>query len=363
MSAPLATPAATLSELEELGPEWEELAERLHAPPFLRPGWIAAWWGAFGRGRLEIRVERRSEDGVLAALLPVARERGACASPTNWHSPEFGLLSESEAASRRLCASLLGERARRVSLGFLAPEQAELARAEALAQGLRVIRRTLQRSPHVPIEGDWESFRQRLSKGFRDELRRTRRRLDERGGVTFEVATGTGNGSLLEQGFEVEASGWKGERGTAIRSRPADRRFYQEVARWAAERGWLRLAFLRLDGRALAFDLALEHAGVHYLLKTGYDPAFAELGPGSLLREEMLARAFRTGLRSYELLGAAEPWKLRWTSATRPRELVQVFRTSPLGLLDWTLVRHARPLAKRIRDLARGRRARSSQPS
>jgi CelD/BcsL family acetyltransferase involved in cellulose biosynthesis len=353
MSAPLATPG--LSALESLSAEWEDLADRTSAPPFARPGWIAAWWRAFGRGRLEIRVERR-EDGRLAALLPVARERDACASPTNWHSPGFDLLAESAAAARRLSAALLGERARRVSLAFLPPDQAELVRAEANAQGRRVIQRTLARSPYLAIGGGWEEYRERLSKGFRDDLARSRRRLGERGAVTLEVSTGAAP-DALQQGFEVEASGWKGARGTAIRSHPSLLRFYTDVALWAAERGWLRLAFLRLDGRALAFDLCLEHAGVHYLLKTGYDPSFAELGPGKLLREEMLARAFRERLRSYELLGAAEAWKLRWTSTTRPRELVQAFRPSPLGLLDWSLHRHARPLAKRIRDLASGRRA------
>ena len=355
MSARLATPAS-VPELEGLSPEWEGLAERLQAPPFLRPGWIAAWWRAFGRGRLEIRSERRPEDGGLAALLPVSREGGVCASPTNWRSPEFGLLAESSAAARRLCAALLGERSRRVSLAFIPPDQADLVRAEAVARGQRVIQRTLQRSPFVPIAGDWESYRGRLSKGFRDDLERTRRRLGERGEVTFEIASASGYAELLEEGLAVEASGWKGARGTAIRSSPQDRLFYTEVARWAAARGWLRLAFLRLDGRALAFDFCLEHAGVHYLIKTGYDAAFRELGPGRLLREEMLARAFRERLRSYELLGAAEPWKLRWTSATRARELVQAFRPSPLGLLDWSLFQHGRPLAKRIRDLARGRR-------
>jgi CelD/BcsL family acetyltransferase involved in cellulose biosynthesis len=361
MSTLLARPAS-LAGLEALSPEWEALAERLQAPPFFRPGWIAAWWRAFGRGRLEIRTERRTEDGGLAALFPVSRGRGACASPTNWRSPEFGLLAESASAARRLCASLLGERPRRVSLAFLPPDQAELVRAEAVARGLRVIQRTLQHSPFVPVAGDWESYRQHLNKGFRDDLERTRRRLAERGAVTFEVSAASEHELLLEEGLAVEASGWKGARGSAIRSSPPDRLFYTEVARWAAARGWLRLAFLRLDGRALAFDFSLEHAGVHYLLKTGYDPAFRELGPGRLLREHMLARAFHERLRSYELLGAAEPWKLRWTSATRPRELVQAFRTSPLGLLDWSLFRHGRPLAKRIRDLARGRRGHPAWP-
>lgn len=355
MSAPPSTPAASTNELAERNAEWEALAERLHAPPFLRPGWVEAWWRAFGRGRLELCAERDPDDGRLTALLPVQRERGALASPTNWHSPEFGLLAESAAAARGLLSALLAQRPRRLSLAFLAPEQAELARAEARAHGCRVIQRTLQRSPWVPTEETWDAYRRGLSKGFLDDLERTQRFLQARGRVSVEVSCGDGLDQLLAEGFEVEASGWKGARGTAIRSRPEVLRFYTEVARWAAARGWLRLAFLRLDGRALAFDLCIEHAGVHSLLKTGYDPSFRALGPGKLLREAMLARAFREGLRSYELLGEAEPWKLRWTSTTRPRELVQVFRPTPLGLLDWSLFQHARPLAKRIRDLAHGR--------
>ena len=81
----------------------------------------------------------------------------------------------------------------------------------------------------------------------------------------------------------MEGSGWKTR--TAIASRPDTRRFYRDVARWAAGRGWLRLGFLRLDGRALAFDFCLEHAGTHYLLKTGFDPAFRAYGPGMLMRK------------------------------------------------------------------------------
>jgi hypothetical protein len=68
----------------------------------------------------------------------------------------------------------------------------------------------------------------------------------------------------------IEASGWKGERGAAIISRPETRSFYTEVSRWAARNGWLRLAFLRLDGRALAFQCGLEDGGTHYFLKGGF---------------------------------------------------------------------------------------------
>jgi len=34
--------------ISPLAAEWDDLADRTSAPPFLRPGWFAAWEEAFG---------------------------------------------------------------------------------------------------------------------------------------------------------------------------------------------------------------------------------------------------------------------------------------------------------------------------
>jgi hypothetical protein len=91
------------------------------------------------------------------------------------------------------------------------------------------------------------------------------------------------------RGFSKKALGWRAQAGWTQRARvskahPARRRFYTEVAQWAAERAWLRLAFLRLDERALAFDYCLEFNRTHYLLKTGYDRVYERFSPGKVLR-------------------------------------------------------------------------------
>ena len=92
----------------------------------------------------------------------------------------------------------------------------------------------------------------------------------------------------------------------------------------------------------LAFDLALEAAGRHYLLKTGYDPAFTPLSPGLLLRLHMIERAFTVGLVSYEFCGAAEPWKLEWAPATRRVLAVEAFAPTVAGSLARASFRAAR---------------------
>ncbi len=164
--------------------------------------------------------------------------------------------------------------------------------------------RTLARAPYLELEGTWQAYERGLSRNVRSDVQRCWRRLAEAGRVSFEVADGRDRlEALVDEGFGLEAAGWKTARGTAIVSRPETERFYREVARWAAGRGWLRLAFLRVDGQPVAFQYAIEDGGAYYPLKGGYDPRYREFSPGKLIIHATLSRAFSSGLARYEFLG------------------------------------------------------------
>lgn len=247
--------------LEAVAGEWQRLADATGAAPFLRPGWFAAWWDAFGTGRPEV-VALRRPDGALVALIALRRRLGRVLSSTNWHSPLYGMLAADQEAAAALAAALFEPRPFEVSLGFVdgAAPELDLYRATAAAAGYRMLERTMQRSPYVDTTGTWDDFaRERLSRNRRSQLGRARRRLEREGRVELDVADGRERlEEVLEEAFRIEASGWKGASGTAITSRPDTRRFYRAIARWAAAEGWLRIAFLRLDGRALAMMYLLE---------------------------------------------------------------------------------------------------------
>lgn len=335
-------------EIEALADEWDGLADRTGAVPYLRPGWIGAWWRAFGSGALEVVLIRR--DDRLAGLVPLARARGTLRSPTNWHTVAFGLLAEDPAAARDVARAVFARRARSAQLAFIDPEGQDLPALRWAAQeaGYTVFERAYVRSPYLRIDGDWASYEHTLSKNVRNDVARRRRRLGDAGSVTIEVMDGRDDlDRLLEDGFKVEASGWKAARGTAIGSREHTRTFYAEVARWAATRGCLRLAFLRLDGRAIAFVYDFEDAGVHYYMKGGYDPAFGRFSPAKVLLHAMVERAFAIGLERFEFLGGEDPYKLHWANATRELSLFQAFAPTPLGFLERLAYTRARPLAKR----------------
>jgi CelD/BcsL family acetyltransferase involved in cellulose biosynthesis len=344
---------------EAIAREWDELATATGAPPFLRPGWILAWSEAFGSGTLGVYTVRRA--GRLVAVMPLLARRRALASPTSWETPVFGPVGESREAVEALMHGILGMAAGRVDLRFLDPDRPGPSECieQARAARLRVLTRTGMRSPYLALAAGWPPYeRDRLSGNRRRELRRRLRRLQSLGELAWEVSDGSeGLDGLLSEGLRVEASGWKGERRTAILSRPSTERFYRKIARWAAERGWLRLAFLRLDGRALAFDLSFEDGGTHYLIKTGFEDAYRKYGPGLLLRREMLRRSFEQGGDTYEFLGDAMPWKLEWTDTCRDRLVVQTFASSAAGRLEWAAFAYGRPVVSRgINVLAKASR-------
>ncbi len=335
-------------DLAALAPEWDELADRTRAMPFVRPGWCEAWWSAFGAGQLELLTVR--EDGRLCGVLPLERNRGSVRSPTNWESPDFAFLADGPEPRRELARGLLAHAGRSASIQFLAADGDDLqaCRAAAGERRFRTLERTLERSPYLVLEGDFETYFRSRGKNLVDSVRRRRRRLAEEGVVEFEVVDGRERREeLLREGYALEGSGWKQD--TAIDARDDARRFYDAVTAWAADRGILRLAFLRLDGRAVAFQLALEEHGVFYYYKAGYDPAYHRFSPGKLLIGSLLERAFEQGLERVELLGADEPWKLEWMDAVRERRLFQAYSPSAAGLAAWAAEAWGRPAARRLR--------------
>jgi CelD/BcsL family acetyltransferase involved in cellulose biosynthesis len=331
--------------------EWEALADRVCAPPFLHPGWVHAWTKAYADGPLTV-LTTRDRTGGLSGVLPLIRRRRTSRAPSNSHTPLAGPLAADPDAASELAERLLAEMPGRVVLSPADPSDATTAAFERTLRsaGQLVLAETVARSPYVPLHGAFDDYVKGLSKNLRKQIGRRRRRLEESGHVSVEVQTSThGLQSALDDFVALESSGWKEGSGTAIASRAASRVFYTELATWGAERGWLRLSFLALDGRPIATELALAHDGVLYALKSGFDPEYRSFGPGQLLTYESLSRAFADGLSSYEFLGFDEGYKLDWASEARELVRLQAFPRTLGGRVRLLAERRGRPLWRRLR--------------
>jgi CelD/BcsL family acetyltransferase involved in cellulose biosynthesis len=202
-------------------------------------------------------------------------------------------------------------------------------RASLRLPGL-VLERPTPGCPVIALDSSWEEPESRLSSRRRSDLRRAQRRAEALGELTFDLRC-PGPGAvdeLLAEAMAVEEHGWKGRAGTALLHADRERAFYQRYCELAAGRGNLRIAFLRIAGKAAAMQVAVETAGRLWLLKTGYDEDFARCSPGALLNARSIAYAVGRGLSGYEFLGSPEPWTRPWTECERSCIALVRYRTN-----------------------------------
>ena len=324
-----------------MGPLWDALVRRARpAHPFLSHDWFRSWWDAFGRDR-RLHIVVVHDDSGPIAIAPLMRGRGhvlgfgvECVEPmVNDHTPrfEFILASRPHAACRAIWEHLCdaGETWETLFVRQLPAGSVTLESLAACAEldGYLVGTRAGDASPYVSFSGTWTRYYGARSRNHRSKVNKGLNRLRRIGDVRLETVTGSDAiGPALADGVRIEAAAWKARHGTAIASDGAVERFYRELGARAAQAGTLRLLFLNVAGRRIAFAYALETGNRLFALKAGYDPEFARYSPYNVLCALVFQDGFARRLDEYEFLGGHEEWKRRWSEDLRRHEWLYVFR-------------------------------------
>ena len=120
------------------------------------------------------------------------------------------------------------------------------------------------------------------------ELRRQRNRLAEHGAVHFDVArTPSDVAAAIEPFLMLEASGWKGERGTALNQDEGDATFVRRATSALARTGQCEIVTLRAGATPVAAAIVLRHQHRAFYFKLGVDERFAKFSPGVQLTLEL----------------------------------------------------------------------------
>jgi len=174
------------------------------------------------------------------------------------------------------------------------------------------------------------SWDEGLKRKFKANLRNRERRLRTLGEVTFSVVrAGAEQPAALEVFYALEASSWKGKRGTAIAQCPRVKAFYDGLVDRTAQDIWI--AVLSVAGQPVAAHLVRLADRTLLLLKTAYDPAFAPCTPGQLLTARLMQYGIDQGLEVLDFLAANMTWKRDWEPQLRGHYCLQLFAPSARG--------------------------------
>ena len=289
--------------------EWRALAGRAIEPNgYYLPAWELAVnesaRGRTGAGALSVRREASlvpGEQTGLIGLLPVISLWRACKIPLPAlvSASPYGTLCtpllDRTLAEDAVCGLMAEARAAGAHALILRDVSLSGAAMKAFTQVSRqhdlqpiVLHSHLRACLDARRHAD-DILRDALSAKKLKELRRQRNRLAElHGTVRFEVARSVDDVTRAVEVFlSLEASGWKGERGTALRQDDGDLNFIRRATRGLAESGQCEIVSLHAGDTPVAAAVVLRHQDRAFYFKLGIDEAFSKFSPGVQLTLEL----------------------------------------------------------------------------
>jgi len=352
--------------LKALWPRWQELADAMPEASFLHtPAWYGCYLATLAEAPEKIVFVAISRAARLIAVVPLelrARRLGplpirVLGTLQSNHLNLSDLVLPAEAARTGLLQELIAWLRHQRELRWDILHFNKIADASLLGLALRHAplagsnSEQFAHSDHFDTRGDYETATRQMSGSFRRNLRRLSRRAAEAGGLRWESI---GDPSRLPEAFEeflqLEASGWKGEQGSAIRCNPALLHYYRELLASSGPQARYRIILLRLCEQAIAAQLVVQSGRTLNLLKIGSSEAHANLSPGHLALEQTLQQACAGKDIDTVSLITGPDWARIWKPDCHAVYSHVIPNSTPRGLL-WTQVLRARGGMRRLRAL------------
>ena len=331
----------TIVDAEGIGPfeaDWRRLAtDRGNA--FITPEWFRCWSQHYGQDDLTLVTAVHRDDGDLAGTLPLAFPRRGRPAACRIAGANLGdrfhpaCLPDDEVAVARASGAALSSAGPRWSVIALEKIAHERPWVDALAEGTGVrlhgFRRTVATLPNIDLGAyaDWEAYLASRSANFRQQVRRFTRRARRDHALRFRRTESPDQvASDIAAFFELHDRRWESQ--SSLTSERA-RAFHTDFAEAALARGWLRLWFLELDGKAVASWYGWLIGGRYSYYNGGFDPAWSRLSPGLVLMAGVIEAAIAEGAATFDLLLGDESYKFRFADDGPTVEDVSLVRSFP----------------------------------
>ena len=317
-------------------PEWEQLLHRdADRHIFATQEWNRLWWDEFGAGKeLIVLVVRRDSDVV--GIVPLYRKSDGGKAVLRFNGGIDLTDYLGPVCSRSDCGDVAAALVDWLIGTDIAWDEFDahnlpvpLGFAESLVD--HADRRDLQfkldqeeTSAVLLLPDDWEDYMSRLRSKERHELKRKRRRI---GREHSDARLRTGTDETLEIDLKTFVEMHRGAHGHKRHfMRPDVAGFFERVANVFSSKGWLRLDFLEIGGRAVASTFSFEVDGRLYLYNSAYEPEAARLSPGFVLVSMVVESAIGHGLKVFDFLRGPERYKHHLGAEPVPLNNVRLLR-------------------------------------
>lgn len=333
MNAELITDWDAFRSLEK---EWDRLLHATAADSiFLTWDWIDSWRKVCPRPPSPFIITVRDHEGTLCGIAPfylaslkllnLFSYRTLRVMADEKTGSEYGdiiILPEQESLVIRAIAGLLEDLAERwdcIWMPRMAGWTGALERMLTLCEKAHLPHRYRHNIfSRIELPETMQQFEDAFSPKRRQQLRRQRRNLLSKPGVSVEICSSEKQlGEFLDRLFELHYRRWQtvGQSGSFRRS-PELAAFYRDFIPRAFSKGQLRFMGLAHQGNIESIQIGYVYNNEFLQMQEGFNPAFSN-NVGNVLRTEVIGQCIDQGIQSYDFLGGMSEHKRRWGAIER----------------------------------------------
>jgi CelD/BcsL family acetyltransferase involved in cellulose biosynthesis len=303
--------------------EWNALLARSVTDTiFLTHEWQSTWWESYQAGELFVIACRTPED-QLVAIAPwfihhlngerVLRTIG-CVDVTDY----VDIIVDkafTEPVQSILGAFLVEHQARydRINLCNIPEASPNYAYfPDALRRcGFDADVVLQEVCPVIHLPDSWDAYLESLDKKQRHEIRRKLRRAESEAQLDYYVVTPEHDiHAELEQFLTLMAASQPAKAEFLRDDR--NERFFRAITHLTFARGWLRMSFLKVNGKPVAAYFDFDYGGRILVYNSGLLPnEYSHLSTGIVLLAYNIKRAIETGHTLFDFLRGNETYKYR----------------------------------------------------
>jgi CelD/BcsL family acetyltransferase involved in cellulose biosynthesis len=322
---------------DALAGEWDKLLERCDASIYQTFAWQRLWWKNFGEGtsRLHIIVLRRGKRVVGIApffistthtlgLLPLRKLTFIGQGPSDYLDVLFARGEEKSCAT--CTAEYLASQHSLFDIIHLEDFSDRLPNHtllfEALQKkGFRGDHFINEYCPRTQLKEDWEATLTSFKIDTRREIRRRARNIQKTFSVEFELVTEeTAAAEAVDAFIQLHQHKWTNTGHAGEFADPRCVRFHHELVVEFARRGWLSLAFLRVNGERVAtlYCFMFRNDLAVYLTGNSNRSDVYKFSPGRVLTAYCMEQAVAQGKTVCDFMRGNEPYKYEMDAVDVP---------------------------------------------
>jgi len=329
------TEIRSLDQLDSLRLVWRSLLQQTPNATFFQSlDWLEVFWRHHGADQ-QLRVLVVSSGSEVIGILPltVVTESTGVGSvrfltyPLQDWGSFFGPIGPNPTATLMAAMRYLNTAPRDwdvLDLRWVDPETDRGRTRQAMTMaGLRPQQQPWMEGAVVELPDTWDEYWQGRPRRWRENIRRSQRRLEDLGEVTYVryrpagIAHGDADPrwDLFDACVEIARRSWQSDvtNGNTLCS-PEVIEFLRDAHEAAVRVGTLDLNLLLVDGRPVAFTYNYQTEGRVFGLRKGFDPEFRAGSPGVVLERMMFEDGIRRGDVRYDLGVGALASKRHWIS-------------------------------------------------